>query len=122
MVGERVIDKERILLGRKAGVDIRIKGESISKVHAQIVNVDGEFILQDLNSTNGTRVGDELIQWHYLKENDQIHIGGFVFEFHQEAKQNNKKPPISKPASEPVSQQVPVTANPLLERISKKAV
>lgn len=90
VVGERVIDKERMLIGRKAGVDIRINSENVSKVHAQIINVDGEFILQDLNSKNGTRIGEEMIQWHYLKENDQIQIGGFVFEYRDEAESKKK--------------------------------
>ncbi|MFO7603881.1 MAG: AAA family ATPase [Gammaproteobacteria bacterium] len=92
VVGERVLDKERMLIGRKAGVDIRINDENTSKVHAQIVNVDGEYILQDLNSTNGTRVGDEKIHWHYLKEHDRVHISGFVFEFLLEAKQKLRPP------------------------------
>ena len=118
VVGERVIDKERILLGRKAGVDIRIKGESISKVHAQIVNVDGEFILQDLNSTNGTRVGDDFIQWHYLRENDQIHIGGFVFEFHQEAKASGKRPSIDKDDNEARARKDQAALKHILEHVS----
>ena len=92
VVGERVIDKERMLIGRKVGVDIRINAENTSKVHAQIINVDGEYILQDLNSKNGTRVGEEMIQWHYLKEHDHIYIGGFDFEFLAEAERKNKPP------------------------------
>lgn len=103
VMGERVLDKERTLIGRKAGVDIRINDETTSKIHAQIVCVDGEYILQDLNSTNGTRVGDKTVQWHYLNAHDHIHIGGFAFEFLHEAKQKSKKPKLPPKLPEPVS-------------------
>lgn len=103
IVGERVLDTERTLIGRKAGVDIRINDETTSKVHAQIVCIDGEYLLQDLNSTNGTCVGNERVQWHYLSENDRIHISDFVFEFHHEAKRKNTQPQLPSASSEPVA-------------------
>lgn len=117
VMGERVLDKERTLLGRRAGVDIRIRAESTSKVHAQIVCVDGEYILQDLNSTNGTRVGDELIQWHYLKAHDQIHIGGFVFEFMHEAKQKSKQTKTQPKLPQPVSMKKQDRGDNILELV-----
>ena len=118
VIGERVLDKERTLIGRKAGVDIRIKDENTSKVHAQIVNIDGEYVLQDLNSTNGTRVGDENVQWHYLKGHDQVHIGGFVFEFLHEAKRKSTKPQVAPPKlPEPVQLEPKVPSQNFLERV-----
>ena len=50
------LDKERITIGRKPGNDIRIDNLAVSGNHAVIVTLLNDSFLEDLNSTNGTRV------------------------------------------------------------------
>lgn len=44
-------------IGRVPKNDIQLSHPSVSKYHARILFKDGRFWLQDLNSTNGTKVG-----------------------------------------------------------------
>ena len=47
-------DKKEIIIGRAASSDLVISDEFASNMHAKLVLVGEEWVLQDLNSTNGT--------------------------------------------------------------------
>jgi serine phosphatase RsbU (regulator of sigma subunit) len=54
----------------------------VSKRHARIVRKDDGYYLEDLHSTNGTRVGDrDLTKIHLLADGDLIEIGSFRLVF-----------------------------------------
>ncbi len=56
------IGPEGAVLGReRARTDISLRDESISKRHARIFHQDGAWLLEDLNSSNGTYVDDQRI-------------------------------------------------------------
>jgi len=46
--------KKEVLVGRSAGSDLVISDEFASNMHAKFVHVGPDWVLQDLNSTNGT--------------------------------------------------------------------
>ena len=53
--GERhSLDRERTLLGRSRSCDVRVKEDSVSRLHAALVRREGELFLEDLGSSNGT--------------------------------------------------------------------
>ncbi len=53
--GERhPLDRARTLLGRSRSCDVRVKEDSVSRLHAALVWRDGELFLEDLGSSNGT--------------------------------------------------------------------
>lgn len=67
---------ERSLIGRSSRCDVCIKHPGISAEHAVIRQVSGAATVEDLGSTNGTRVnGKKLIQMHTLRHGDQIGVG-----------------------------------------------
>lgn len=67
---------ERSLIGRSSRCDVCIKHPGISAEHALIRQVSGAATVEDLDSTNGTRVnGTKLIQMHTLRHGDQIGVG-----------------------------------------------
>lgn len=68
-------------IGRSSKVDIQIDEESISRNHALINNNGKEFLVQDLDSTNGTYVNDIEISQRALVDGDQIKIGRTIFKF-----------------------------------------
>ncbi len=72
------LSKNRYSLGRKKGNDIVISHASISGFHCELVrNDDGSYsLVDDGNSTNGTRIGGMLITRHHLKDGDVIQFGG----------------------------------------------
>jgi len=47
-------DRKEIMIGRAASSDVVISDEFASNMHAKLVLVGEEWVLQDLNSTNGT--------------------------------------------------------------------
>ena len=67
---------EQSLIGRSSRCDVRIKHPGISAEHAIIRQVSGVATVEDLSSTNGTRVnGKRLAQMHTLRHGDQIGVG-----------------------------------------------
>ena len=67
---------EQSLVGRGSRCDVRIKHPGISAEHAIIRQVSGVATVEDLGSTNGTRVnGKRLAQMHTLRHGDQIGVG-----------------------------------------------
>jgi DNA-binding winged helix-turn-helix (wHTH) protein len=72
------------LIGRDPGCNIWLDESGVSRRHARI-NVDGvrrRMTLEDLNSTNGTFVGDaQLNAKHALTDGEVIHIGSVALTF-----------------------------------------
>jgi predicted component of type VI protein secretion system len=64
-----------ITIGREDENDIRLNDERVSRYHAKVQVDDGNVILTDLDSTNGTRVNGHPVQMHVLRIGDQILIG-----------------------------------------------
>lgn len=85
VIREFGLDKESTSIGRKAHNDIQIESPSASGEHARIVTLANDSFLQDLGSTNGTRVNGQSITKHILKNNDVIEIGNHRFEFVSDA-------------------------------------
>jgi len=70
--------KPEVTIGRKHA-DIVIPDPKVSSLHAKIALVDGEFVLADVLSKNGTYVnGKRIKEMVTLKENDEIKIGGTI--------------------------------------------
>lgn len=68
-------DKELISIGRNPSNDIHIDNLSVSKKHARIIKKQGEYFIEDLNSTNGTYVNEIKINSQKLNREDMITIG-----------------------------------------------
>lgn len=64
-------------IGREIGNDLIIASDkTISRQHAQIQFKDGAFLVQDLNSKNGTRVnGSKVVELTKLKSGDEVSLG-----------------------------------------------
>lgn len=74
------LDKN-IQIGRSPANDIVLKDPKASRQHAEIQIVGGQYILLDLESSNGTFVSGQKISEYKLKPNDEIRIGRTVMVF-----------------------------------------
>ncbi len=76
----------KLLIGSAAEEsDICIPFPMISRVHAVIQTDEQGTFLEDMNSTNGTHVNGELLQYHerrMLKKGDIISLAGECYSFH----------------------------------------
>jgi serine phosphatase RsbU (regulator of sigma subunit)/pSer/pThr/pTyr-binding forkhead associated (FHA) protein len=85
--GEREfpLDAERTTIGRDPACEIRVTSGQASRRHAVIVRGNGGFVIEDLQSVNGTIVnGERITAPRVLHPQDRIEIGGLALTFHDE--------------------------------------
>lgn len=68
-------EKSEITIGRSPNTDIQIDNLAVSKQHARLIKQKGQYVVEDLNSTNGTVLNNEKISRAILKHNDMILVG-----------------------------------------------
>ncbi len=72
---------KRVMIGRDPMSDVCLNDTSVSRHHAAVVRIFNEYFLEDLRSTNGTKLNGHEIRKHFLKHGDRINLGVFEFEF-----------------------------------------
>ncbi len=80
-----VIDKDSFLVGKEPReVDGLIAEKSVSRVHARISKDDEDYYLEDMNSTNGTYLNGEQLEYRQrvkLEARDRIMFGAEEYIF-----------------------------------------
>jgi len=87
-----VLDLDVMVIGRKSSCDITIDDDAVSSEHFLITMVKSDYLedykdafIEDLGSTNGTKINDkELNTKYHLKHHDRIKIGRHIFTFDTE--------------------------------------
>jgi phosphoserine phosphatase RsbU/P len=82
--GQRlVLPRDRSILGRHPECDIVLDQGAVSRQHAQISFVNGQFVIEDLHSRNGTLVNGQLVQSpQALQDGDEVKICDHSLAFH----------------------------------------
>lgn len=70
-----------ITIGREEGNAIQLNDERVSRFHVRIQSENGNIMLADLGSTNGTKVNGERVSLKKLRFGDIIQIGRTCFLF-----------------------------------------
>ncbi|MDZ4289068.1 MAG: FHA domain-containing protein [Prosthecobacter sp.] len=87
--GEVELTADRMSLGREDDNLLVINDSSVSSHHGEIVHEGGEWILTDLGSTNGTKVGGERVDRIELAHGGSFTLGSvdcvFVGDYVEEA-------------------------------------
>jgi pSer/pThr/pTyr-binding forkhead associated (FHA) protein len=87
-------DKESVCVGRDPDCEIPIDNIGVSRRHATIEQANGEYILTDLKSHNGTFVRGSRIYHHQLNEGDEFFIGKYSLSFENlDVTEEPKAPP-----------------------------
>ncbi|MHA7631291.1 diguanylate cyclase [Corallococcus sp. M7] len=74
--------REETLIGRSSKSDIQIDQEAVSRNHARITNTTKGVRIEDLGSTNGTFVNDDVASSaRSLQNGDLVKIGRTIFKF-----------------------------------------
>ncbi len=81
VIKEYPLLKESITIGRKEGNTIVIDNLAVSSFHARIDAAGSDYILTDLQSTNGTFVNDQKVTSHRLNHGDNVIIGKHILLF-----------------------------------------
>ncbi len=78
------LEGDRAILGRHPDCDIVLDVGAVSRQHAQILQIESDFFVEDLKSRNGTFVnGQQIRDRHRLEDNDRIKICDLLFTFHR---------------------------------------
>jgi S1-C subfamily serine protease len=91
------LTEQTLSVGRSPENTIILSHDSVSSHHAEIVPVDGDYLLRDLQSSNGTAVNGEPITEVNIKDGDRIMFGSVECLFQQ--KRAGETPPPDPPLS-----------------------
>jgi pSer/pThr/pTyr-binding forkhead associated (FHA) protein len=75
VVRELETDHQDITIGRNGDNELQIDNISVSGHHARIIRENNKYIVEDLESTNGTFVNLKRVTRRVLREKDMITIG-----------------------------------------------
>ena len=67
---------QELTVGRAAGCQVTLDDTYVSQLHARVFARDGQYLVEDLGSTNGTFVGEERIHDFALENQSEFTIGG----------------------------------------------
>lgn len=75
------LDKDEIIIGRGETADIRVDENNVSRKHSKIFMHEGNYIIEDQGSTNGTFINTKRKERTILQDQDLILIGNTILKF-----------------------------------------
>lgn len=78
---EFVFDQDEVLIGRTPECDVVLYDAGVSRKHCRIFSMGERYFVEDVGSSNGTKVNGAPIKKHALSDGDQIILGPVVFSF-----------------------------------------
>lgn len=81
-LGTRIaLDTCPLVLGRSTGADFRLSAPGVSRQHCRFDFRDGAYWVEDLGSTNHTRVNEQVVETHRLADGDRLRLGQTVLKY-----------------------------------------
>ncbi|MEA2013371.1 MAG: FHA domain-containing protein [Verrucomicrobiota bacterium] len=77
------LNEESVVIGRSEG-NIIIPSNTISRSHAKVLFSNGEYYIEDMNSTNGIYVNSMKVKRCVLRDGDTFQVGEADFVFVEE--------------------------------------
>jgi hypothetical protein len=68
-------EPQELLVGRSSGCDVVLSDATVSRKHARLILRDGRWVLQDLGSTNGSRLNGRQVGRCQLRPGDELCLG-----------------------------------------------
>ena len=89
VLGTHDVDGDKLVVGRSEDCDITIDNLAVSRHHVIIEKIDGAYMVNDLDSNNGTFVnGRRIEEPTALNFGDEIGVGKHVLVFDSHSKKN----------------------------------
>ena len=106
-----------VTIGREEGNVLRLNDERVSRFHAKVQQDNGDIILTDLESTNGTRVNGTVVQIRRLRIGDRVCVGRSLLLFGSNEEIANRMatlsslpgPPLARDAGASLAAEGPAT-------------
>src|SRR5262245_40118275 len=78
---EFVFEQDSVLIGRTSECDVVLYDPGVSRKHARIFSEAANYYVEDMGSSNGTKVNGAIITKKQLSDGDAISLGPVVFNF-----------------------------------------
>ena len=92
--------KDDVFIGRDGTrCEVVLEDSSVSGLHARIKHEEGQFILHDLGSRNGTFVNGEQVYRHPLSDKDRLQLGETQLMFIEVQEKETQATPVAGPAA-----------------------
>ena len=120
---EIALTQAPITIGREPGNDVVIDNLAISRYHVKIFQDGGQYIIEDLNSGNGTFVNEKQVTKDLLRDRDEILVGKHTLVFVSEEKPliEERKERVASFAEETVLVNPKVLAERMAQRAGKQS-
>jgi predicted component of type VI protein secretion system len=79
-IDDVVLESEGLTIGRLVSNDLVLNHRAVSRTHAGIKEIRGEFWLFNLSQSNGTVLNGELVEKTALADGDVFRIGPFLIQ------------------------------------------
>src|SRR2546423_655780 len=77
-VDDVVLESEGLTIGRLISNDLLLNHRTVSRTHAGIKEINGEYWIFNLSSSNGTVLNGELVDKTPLADGDVLQIGRYI--------------------------------------------
>ena len=95
--GEEIsLEQKRFVIGRSESAGLRLDADAVSGEHCALLLRGDRYALQDLNSTNGTRLNGSPIREARLKAGDRIQVGDVELLFEDPTAESEARPATAK--------------------------
>ncbi len=72
---------DKVTVGRLPDNTVQLEHDAVSGHHAELIKKGDDYVLRDLNSTNGTRVNGQRILEFRLTHQDIMHFGSLELQY-----------------------------------------
>lgn len=79
---EYPVGSSAVTIGRLPSNTVVVDNPAVSSQHARVMVEGGQFVVEDLNSRNGTFVNEKPVNKHILQEGDVVRIGKHTLTFY----------------------------------------
>jgi len=119
VIKEISLEKTPLTIGRKPDNDVQIDNMAVSGHHARVLMQGSAYVIEDLQSTNGTFINDKKIITSAIRHNDSILIGQHTLVFiHPEEQQAPDAPaPVHQ---QPVDSEATIVVAPAAAQPAKE--
>ena len=73
------VNRPLVMVGRHARCDVRLESSCVSRRHCVLTEDNGDVVIRDLDSTNGTWVNGRRVQRERLKQGDKVWIAHICY-------------------------------------------
>jgi hypothetical protein len=76
IVGQRLLDKPVMTVGRLSSNDVQVPSQRVSRLHAKIrwIKENGTWVIEDAESLNGLILNGHRVDQHTMRKGDRIHV------------------------------------------------